>query len=62
MVFSMVRKNKTDFRSSMSISMLQSILIAKSQISGNCFSKIYDENFLKKAKSATKAGLNQVFE
>lgn len=57
-IFSLVRRNKTDFRCSMSISTLQSILIAKSQISV-CYSQKYEKDFLKKAKSATTLALNK---
>lgn len=57
-VFSQVRRNKTDFRSSLNTSTLQSILIAKSHISNVCYEQKYPVDFLKKAKSATMCGLN----
>ncbi|XP_054710076.1 uncharacterized protein LOC129219765 [Uloborus diversus] len=52
-IFSLVRRNKTVFRSSMNISTLQAILIAKSQITDACYLQNYDKEFLNKAKSAT---------
>ena len=38
-VFSVIKRNKTIFRSSMDISTLQSILIAKSYINNACYSQ-----------------------
>ena len=38
-IFSVIKRNKTIFRSSMGISTLQSILIAKSDINNACYSQ-----------------------
>ena len=53
------KETKTDFRSSMSPETLESVLIAKSHISGPCYAQSYDADFLKKAKSATTVTLNK---
>lgn len=58
-VFSVVKKNKTHFRSSMCNSTLEAILIAKSNMSNPCYSQKYSDQFLLKAKSATYVGLQK---
>ena len=58
-IFSAVHRNKTYFRSSMSPETLESVLFAKSHISGPCYAQSYDADFLKKAKSATTVTLNK---
>jgi hypothetical protein len=52
-IFSLVRKNRTEFRSSMLDESLESILLLKSNFSGRCYEQKFDSNFLKRAKSAT---------
>jgi hypothetical protein len=61
-IFSMVRKNHTDFRGSMATSTLESILVNKLDISSKgkpCFQQQFTEDFLKKAKSATYVSLHE---
>ncbi|XP_038065360.1 uncharacterized protein LOC119735640 [Patiria miniata] len=58
-VFSQVRKNKTDFRGSMSTDVLSSVLITKAQQRGPCYSRDFDDKFLRRAKSATYRTLNE---
>lgn len=58
-IFSVVRKNKTDFRGSLNQKTLEAILIAKSNMTEPCYRQTYDKNFLKQAKSATTVALNK---
>lgn len=61
-VFSMVRKNHTDFRGSMKTSTLESILVNKMNITATerpCYLQQFSEDFLKKAKSATYQSLSE---
>ena len=58
-VFSQVRKNKTDFRGSMSDETLSSLLITKAQQTGPCYLRDFDDKFLRRAKSATCRALNE---
>jgi hypothetical protein len=55
-VFSSLRKNKTDFRGSMSSKTVEALLIAK-QRHGNLWDRNYSESFLRRAKSATSRAL-----
>ena len=48
-IFSVIKRNKTIIRGSMDISILQSILIAKSDVNNACYSQQYDAAFLKEA-------------
>ncbi|KAJ8270844.1 hypothetical protein GJAV_G00119920 [Gymnothorax javanicus] len=57
-LFSQVRKNRTDFRGSMSDDMLDSLLVTKSRQHGPCYSQEFSDAFLRKAKSATYKSLN----
>ena len=57
-VFSQVRKNKTDFRGSMSNDLLSALLVTKAQQKGPCYAREFDTKFLRRAKSATYAALN----
>ena len=57
-VFSQVRKNKTDFRGSMSNNLLSALLVTKAQQKGPCYAREFDTLFLKRAKSATYKALN----
>lgn len=56
-LFSQVRKNRTDFRGSMSDDLLDSLLVTKSRQHGPCYSQDFSDAFLKKAKSATYKAL-----
>lgn len=58
-IFNIVRRNKTDFINSMNLSTLQAVLIAKLQITGACYSQVYNNAFLKRAKSATAVALKR---
>ena len=58
-IFSQVRKNKTDFRGSLSNEMLSAILVQKSRSSNKCFEEQFTSSFLKRAKAATTAALNK---
>ena len=55
-IFSLVRVNRTDFRSSMSVETLQSLLILK-QNTQECFKRDPSANVLKACKSATTVSL-----
>ena len=57
-VFSMARKNKTDFRSTMGNKCLESLLILK-QAGGECHKMSVPLNLVKKCKSATKNALSK---
>ena len=60
-LFSMVRKNKTDFRSSMKIPTLSNLLTHKTMMNARsqvCHSIRHMDELLKKAKSATYLALN----
>ena len=57
-VFSQVRKNKTDFRGSLSNELLSSMLVTKAHQKGPCYNTNFNESFLKKAKSAAYKALN----
>nr|XP_042902141.1 uncharacterized protein LOC122270094 [Parasteatoda tepidariorum] len=52
-VFSIVKKNRTQFRNSLSDKSLEDILIAKTTQTGCCYEQTFDKGFLKAAKSAT---------
>lgn len=52
-IFSQVRKNKTDFRGSLSTDMLSGLLIVKSN-GTPCYDSEFSQEFLKRAKAATK--------
>lgn len=56
-VFSLVRKNKTDFRGSMSSEMMNAILVSKVNLKGPCHSQKFSGGFLIDAKSATSKHL-----
>ena len=58
-VFSIVRKNKTDFRSNMSVETLQALLIEKINSGIPCHKRKFSADFLKKAKKATAESLSQ---
>lgn len=51
-IFSVVKKNKTAFRSSLSNKTVQNISVLKST-SSECYNRSYSEDFLKRAKRAT---------
>lgn len=54
------RKNRTDFRGSMSDKTLESILIRKQEMAAKpCFVQQFDETFLTRAKHATYKSLNE---
>ena len=55
-IFSIVRKNRTDFRASMSTEVLQSILILK-QAGGICYNQKPTQAVIKACKAATQAHL-----
>ena len=57
-VFSQVRKNKTDFRGTVSNETLESVLITKARQTTPCYMREFDSDFLKRAKSATYRALN----
>ena len=57
-VFSMARKNKTDFRSTMGNKCLESLLILK-QAGGECHKMSVPLNLVRKCKSATKNALSK---
>ena len=57
-VFSQVRKNKTDFRGSLSNELLSSMLVTKAHQKGPCYNTNFNGSFLKKAKSATYKAWN----
>lgn len=60
-VFSLVRKNHTDYRGTMGIKTLESLLINKMDIISSdkpCFMQNFSPELLKKAKSATYVSLN----
>lgn len=52
-IFSCVKKNKTQFRSSMSTKTLENILIVKCQQEDKCYEENFSNSFLEKAKKAT---------
>ena len=54
-IFSQVRKNKTDFRGSLSNDSLSSILVTKSFMEGKCCDQEFSADLLKRAKGATQA-------
>ena len=54
-IFSQVRKNKTDFRGSLSNDSLSSILVTKSFMEGKCCDQKFSADLLKRAKGATQA-------
>ena len=59
-VFSIVRKNKTDFRSSMSTKTLQALLTEKIANSGvPCYQREFSKGLLKKVKQATYHSLRE---
>ena len=58
-VFSIVRKNKTDFRSNMSVETLQALLIEKINSGIPCHKRKFSADFLNKAKKATAESLSQ---
>ena len=59
-LFSLVRKNQTDFRSNLGIETLEALIVEKIKMfsSGEtCFAKKISEKCLKEAKSCTKQNL-----
>ncbi|CAM1311868.1 Uncharacterised protein at_DN1620 [Pycnogonum litorale] len=59
-VFSIVNKNKTEFRSSLSIKVLSSLITRKLVLSDvSCYQTEHDDDLLKKCKSATSKGLKK---
>lgn len=52
-LFSQVRKNKTDFRGSMSTDTINALMVAKGNMHGPCYSHKFSQTFLQKAKSST---------
>jgi len=59
-VFSAVRRIQTEFRSSMDISLLESLIMVKTHMLGrneNCYTRKFTDEFLCKAKKATSSGL-----
>ena len=59
-IFSMVRKNHTESRASMSTETLSSLMVMKTHLLSRdmkCFSVDLDDALLKKARSATSASL-----
>jgi len=59
-IFSIVRKNKTEFRPSLSTNVLSSLVTQKLSMAahGNtCYQEILNKNLLVKAKKATAAKL-----
>lgn len=58
-LFSQVKKNRTQFRSSMSDQTLEKVVKVKSSQQGLCHEQNFSEDFLKKAKSATFNLLNK---
>lgn len=58
--FSLVRKNRTDFRSTMGNQQLEALLILKTKMSGTCtpcHETVLSDDMLKRCKSATKSAL-----
>lgn len=58
-IFSQVKKNRTQFRSSMTDAVLEKLLKLKSAQRGLCYEQEFDSNFLNKAKSATFMSLHK---
>ena len=58
-IFSQVRKNKTDFRGSLSDNMLSALLVKKSRANSQCYNEEFSASFLKKAKAATTAAVKK---
>lgn len=56
-IFSMVKKNRNEFRSSMSNRTLESLLILKTNDSKLCYEQSFNQEFLSKAKKATYSSL-----
>lgn len=56
-VFSLVKKNRTQFRSSMSNTTLESISILKTRSSSPCYANTFSPELLRKAKKATSSSL-----
>lgn len=52
-VFSIIKKQKTEFRSSLSNETLENLLIMKCNLKSKCYEHEFDESFLSKAKSCT---------
>ncbi|KAL3254597.1 hypothetical protein MRX96_054130 [Rhipicephalus microplus] len=52
-LFSLVRKTRTEFRSSMSDKTLGHVLLVKCDQAGHCYNQTYTEDFLRRAKSTT---------
>ena len=57
-IFSTVRKNRTDFRSSMSVETLESLLIMK-QRDEVCYDRVNSPQLLKLCKTATVRALSK---
>ncbi|GFS13274.1 zinc finger protein 862 [Elysia marginata] len=59
-IFSLVRRNRTDFRASMSVQTLENLTVLKQscQSGGCCFNRITDPSLLKSCKEATMVGLS----
>lgn len=58
-IFSTVNKTRTEFRSSVTDTSLESLLMVKGHQSGTCFEQNYTEKFLEQAKSATAKSLQK---
>lgn len=58
-IFSSVRKNKTDFRGSLSHDMLSALLVQKSRMASACYEQNFSQALLKKAKAATRLAFNK---
>ena len=61
-IFSIVKKNKTEFRASMSLDTLNSLLVQKIDMLANhrvCHQATFSEEVLANAKKATKASLDK---
>ena len=59
-LFSIVRRNQTEFRPNMSAKLIESLSVMKASsipFGNACFVTKFDNAFLKKAKSATSVGL-----
>lgn len=57
-IFSLVKKNRTEFRSLMSNETLESLLVLKTQNPKPCFQQKFSEETLRNAKKATVTSLN----
>lgn len=58
-IFSIVKKNRTEFRSSLSNKTLENLLVLKTNQSKPCFERVFSRDFLTRAKKATASSLTQ---